>query len=182
MREAALSLLSTWQNFYVIIGSASATLTGLMFVVVTFIASRGRHRSGEGVNAFGTPTVVHFCAALLIAAVLCAPWPAIWNAGLLLGICGLAGVIYCVIILWRARHQNDYQPVWEDWLWHMIFPCFAYAALTVAALLLFSYAVAALFVVGAATLLFLFIGIHNAWDTVIYMTLLDSQLEEENQK
>src|SRR2546428_14082642 len=40
MQEAALSPLATWQNFYVIIGSAAATLTGLMFVVITLIAGR----------------------------------------------------------------------------------------------------------------------------------------------
>src|SRR5579872_5842806 len=73
VQEAAVPLLSAWQNFYVIVGSASATLTGLMFVIVTLIASRGRHRSGEAIGAFGTPTVVHLCAALLIAAILMRP-------------------------------------------------------------------------------------------------------------
>ena len=37
MLEAALSPLAPWQNFYVIIGSAAAALTGLMFVVITLI-------------------------------------------------------------------------------------------------------------------------------------------------
>ena len=41
MQEAAVSPLATWQNFYVIIGSASATLTGLMFVVITLTARYG---------------------------------------------------------------------------------------------------------------------------------------------
>src|SRR5260221_11053226 len=34
MQEAVLSPLATWQNFYTIIGSAAATLTGLLFVVI----------------------------------------------------------------------------------------------------------------------------------------------------
>ena len=37
MQEAVLSPLASWQSFYVIIGSAAATLTGLMFVVITLI-------------------------------------------------------------------------------------------------------------------------------------------------
>lgn len=182
MQEAAVPLLSAWQNFYVIVGSASATLTGLMFVVVSLIASRGRQRSGEATGAFATPTVVHLCAALLIAAILNAPWPALWNAGLLLGICGLAGVIYTLVIIRRTRRQNDYQPVLEDWLWHTIFPFIAYAALVGAALALAINATLAMFVIGAATVLFLFIGIHNAWDTVTYMTFTDSQAENESQE
>lgn len=37
MQEAGLPLLTNWQNFYVIIGSGAATLTGLMFVVVALL-------------------------------------------------------------------------------------------------------------------------------------------------
>jgi len=118
--EASVPLLSAWQNFYVIVGSASAGIIGLMFVVITLIASRGRHRSGESIGAFGTPTVVHLGAALLIAAILSAPWPTLWDADLLLGICGLAGVIYIIVIFRRARRQNEYEPVLEDWLWHVL--------------------------------------------------------------
>jgi len=180
--EASVPLLSAWQNFYVIIGSASAALIGLMFVVITLIASRGRHRSGDSIGAFGTPTVVHLCSALLIAAIISAPWPALWDADLLLGICGLAGVIYIVVIFRRARRQNEYEPVLEDWLWHMIFPFIAYAGLFVAALAIPSNATLALFVIGAATVLFLFIGIHNAWDTITYMTFTSPPSENESQE
>lgn len=179
MQEAAVPLLSAWQNFYILAGSASATLTGLMFVVVSLIASRGNQRSGEATSAFATPTVVHLCVALLIAAILNAPWPALWNAGLLLGICGLAGVIYTFVIIRRARRQNEYQPVLEDWLWHTIFPLIAYAALVGAALAFSIDATVAMFVIGAVTVLFLFIGIHNAWDTITYMTFTRSQEDQE---
>ncbi|GCE23936.1 hypothetical protein [Dictyobacter kobayashii] len=182
MQEAAVPLLSAWQNFYVIVGSASAALTGLMFVVVTLIVSMEGQGSGEATGAYATPTVVHFCAALLIAAILSAPWPELWNAGLLLGICGLAGVIYIIVIIQRARRQTNYQPVLEDWLWHMIFPFISYAALVFGAVALLNYATLALFVIGAATILFLFIGIHNSWDTVTYVTLARSRPENESQE
>src|SRR5213082_2405110 len=170
MQEAVLSPLATWQNFYVIIGSAAATLTGLMFVVITLIAGvRVRVSSPSGgIAAFSTPNVVHFCAALLVAAILSAPWQALWNAGLLLGLCGLWGVSYVVIVLRRARRQTDYHPVLEDWLWHMVFPLVSYTALVVAAIVLLGNPALALFVIAAVALLLLFIGIHNAWDTVTY--------------
>jgi hypothetical protein len=38
MQEAVLALLATWQTFYVLIGTAAATLLGLTFVVATLIA------------------------------------------------------------------------------------------------------------------------------------------------
>ena len=111
MREAALLPLAPWQNFYAIIGTASATLTGLMFVVITLIAGvRVRVPSpGNGIAVYSTPNVVHFCLVLLTAAILSAPWQALWNAGLLLGLTGLGGMIYAIIVLRRARGlQADY--------------------------------------------------------------------------
>ncbi len=182
MQEAAVSLLTTWQTFYGIIGSAAAALTGLMFVVVTLIARVQEPRANEAFAAFSTPNVTHFCAALLIAATLSAPWQVLWNASLLLGLCGLGGVIYVVIVGRRVRRQTSYQPVLEDWLWHMAFPLVSYTALVVAAIVLPVNPALALFVIGAATVLLLFIGIHNAWDTVTYVALERSQSENKRRE
>ena len=181
MQEAAVLPLPTWQNFYVIIGSAAATLTGLMFVVITLSARVQDRRSSEALGAFGTPTIVHFCTALLVAAIFSAPWQALWNAGLLLGLAGLGGVTYAVIVVLRARRQADYQLVVEDWLWYTAFPLVSYIAFVVAAILLSVNAAPALFVIAAATLLLLFTGIHNAWDTVTYVAIYLPQPENTNQ-
>ena len=176
-----MPLLTTWQNFYVIIGSSAGALIGLMLVVITLIAGTRMRRSSEPIAAFGAPNVVHFCAALLVAALLCAPWQALWNASLLLGLCGLGGVTYVVIVLRRVRRQSDYAPVLEDWLWHTVFPLISYTALIAAAIILPGNPAPALFITGAATLLLLFIGIHNAWDTVTYVVIELSQPENKSQ-
>jgi hypothetical protein len=187
MQEAVLSPLATWHNFYSIIGTAAATLTGLLFVVITLIAGvRVRVSSpGSGIAVFSTPNVVHFGAALLVAAILSAPWQALWTAGLLLGLAGLGGATHVIIVLRRVRRhvrrQNDYQPVLEDWLWHTVFPLVSYTALVVAALLLPGYPAPALFVIAAATVLLLFIGIHNAWDNVTYIAIELTQPENKRQ-
>jgi hypothetical protein len=181
VQEAAVSPLTTWQNFYVIIGSSAGALTGLMFVVITLIAGARMRRSSGSVAAFGTPTVVHFCVALLVAAILSAPWQALWNAGLLLGLSGLGGVTYAVIVVRRARRQTDYQPVLEDWLFHTVFPLISYTALVVAAILLPGYPTLALYVIGAVTVLLLFIGIHNAWDTITFVAIELSRPENKSQ-
>lgn len=64
-----------------------------------------------------------------------------------------------------------YAPVLEDWLWHGAFPLAAYAALLVAALLLRRGSGSVLFVIAGTGLSLLFIGIHNAWDAVIYLAM-----------
>jgi hypothetical protein len=181
MREAAVWPLPTWQNFYVIIGSAAATLTGLLFVVITLITRTRVRRSSATLGAFGTPNVFHFGAALFVAALLSAPWQALWNAGLLLGLSGLVGVTYVVIVVRRARRQTDYQPVLEDWLWHTVLPLVSYTALVVAAMVLLGNPSPALFVIGAVTILLLFIGIHNAWDSLTYIVIEYSEPENKSQ-
>ena len=172
MPGAAVLPLDTWQNFYVIVGTAAATLTGLMFVVITLIAQIQAQiqipSSRSHVTVFTTSNVFHFGAVLLAAGILSAPWQALWPAGLLLGLAGLGGVTYMLIVLWLARHRLDYQPVLSDWLWYTVLPLVSYAALVVAAIVLPSQPVSALFVIAAVTMLLLFIGIHNAWDVVTY--------------
>ena len=173
MPEAALLPFATWQSFYVIVGTAAATLTGLMFVVIALIAQlRVQVPSpSSGIAIFSTPNVFHFGAALLVAAILSAPWQALWPVCLLLGLSGLVGVTYFLIVLWLARHRlAGYQLVRSDWLWYTVLPLVSYTALVVAAILLPSQPATAMFVIASATMLLLFIGIRNAWDVVTYTT------------
>jgi len=163
--------VGAWQNYYVIIGSSGAALIGIQFVVITLIAGRGRRPSPESLDAFGTPTVVHLSGALVVAAIMSAPWVSLWPASVALVTCGLAGLAYSAIVIGRARRQTGYQPVWEDWLWHAFLPCTVYGLLTVTAFFMRAATQFALFGIGAAALVLLFIGIHNAWDTVTHIVL-----------
>ena len=184
MSEAVLSPLAAWQNFYVIIGSAAATLTGLLFVVVTLVSGAlGRVSSPlSGIRVFSTPNVMHFGAALLIAALLSAPWPVLWPAGLLVGLAGLGGVIYVFIVLWEVRHRlASYQLVLSDWLWYTLLPLIAYTALLVAGILLPISPALALFVIAGGTLLLVIMGIRNAWDVVTYMVIESPQSQNKSQ-
>ena len=49
-------------------------------------------------------------------------------------VCGLAGIVYCAIVVRRTKRQTMYQPVWEDWLWHVLLPAASYVALALTAL------------------------------------------------
>ena len=163
--------LTEWESFYVIVGSSAAALTGLMFVVITLIADLEAQRSGGALAAFGTPTVVHFCAALIVSATLSAPWHSLTRLAVALGMCGVWGVAYGLIVVRRARRQDTYKPVFEDWLWHTALPLAAYTALLLAAMVLPRDPEPSMFVVAGAVLSLVLIGIHNSWDTVTYLAL-----------
>jgi len=160
--------LAGWDSFYVIVGSAAGALIGLQFVVMTLIAERPPLRASEAGAAFATPTIVHFGAVLLLAALLRAPWHAVTVAAALWGLVGLGGAVYAAITARRMRMQTTYQPEFEDWLFHVLLPMTAYATLAISAFAAHSRTREALFGVGAAALLLLFAGIHNAWDAVAY--------------
>src|SRR5215467_14584514 len=86
-REAAMSPLSAWVNFYIIVGTAAGVLIGLTFVVISLVAgwTRRPSLSGGGLGTYNTPTVVHFAAVLLACATLSAPWWSLEPVALLLG-------------------------------------------------------------------------------------------------
>ena len=170
--------LSAWGSYYVIVGSSGAALIGLQFVVITLIAGmRGRTDAGA-LSAFGTPTVVHFTGALLVSAIMSAPWPSLFPASVTLALCGLGGVAYGGIVFRRARRQSDYKPVWEDWLWFTMLPSSTYGALALGALFLRVATAPALFLISASALGLLLLGIHNAWDTVTHLVVGGSQRDQ----
>ena len=121
--------------------------------------------------SFTTPTVVHFGTVLYVAALLSAPWPSLVPAAVLLGLCGLAELAYGAIVVRRLRRRIAYQLVLEDWLWYACVPLVGTVTLVVMALLLPSSSTPALFGIGAALVLLLFLGIRNAWDLVTYLAI-----------
>jgi hypothetical protein len=163
-----MSEFAEWESFYVIVGSAAGALIGLQFVVLTLIAERPQLGTPEAGAAFATPTIVHFGTALLLSALVRVPWHTITPAAALWGVVGLCGAIYAVVVARRMRVQTAYKPEFEDWLFHVVLPLAAYATLALSAFSASSHAGEAMLGVGGATLLLLFIGIHNAWDAVAY--------------
>ena len=178
-----LLLLSNWQNFYMIMGTAAATLTGLMFVVTTLIAGIDSHISilNAAVSAYNTPTVVHFGTVLLLAGILSTPWQTFSSLSLLLGLLGLGMVFYSIIVMRRMRRVPNYQSTLEDWLWYMAFPLLANVLLIVAAFVLPKNPSPALYIVGSAMMLLLLVGIRNAWDMVTFLAVERAHSEGKNQ-
>jgi hypothetical protein len=172
---------TAWDSFYVIVGSAAGALIGLQFVVMTLLAERPPIRAAEAGAAFATPTIVHFGASLQVSALLRAPWPAVPIPAVLWGLIGFGGVAYATITARRVQKQLVYKPGFEDWLFHVVLPLAAYAALALSTFAAHAHMREALFGVGAATLLLLFVGIHNAWDAVVYHVLVTRGHDDDRQ-
>ena len=168
-----MALMADWDSFYVIVGSAAGALIGLQFVVMTLIAEAPPEGVAEAGAAFSTPTVVHFTAVLMLSALVRIPWGGIEPLSVLFGLIGIFGTVYALSITRRMAVQQVYKPVMEDWAFHAVLPLAAYVVLAGSAFAAPSNTRGALFGVGGASLLLLFVGIHNAWDAVAYHVVVN---------
>lgn len=176
MNDPLRTALGRWVNFYLITGTAAATLTGLQFIVQTLLttaevgSASGNDHEG-GIAAFGSPTVVHLAMALVVSAIICVPWPDDRGVRLSLGVIGAGAVAYSVVVFGRTRNQTVYEPEASDWIWHVALPLAAYAVLFSGAVFFDAHRAWPEFAIASATLLLICIAIHNAWDTVTYLTV-----------
>lgn len=171
-----------WDNFYVIVGSSAAGLTGLTFVVIA-LASDAHVVRLSGLRTFITPVVMHFGSALWLSALLCIPG----QTAVSLSVCMIgSGAIlasYGGATTYRMyRGRRDYRPVIEDWIWNATLPLLCYLALMVAGVWALRKPAAALYIIGASALTLLFIGIHNAWDIAVWVTVERPGAQEQQKK
>ncbi len=170
MPESASSVLTDWASFYIMTGSSAAALTGLMFVVITLVAGVERsQQTPDGISAFSTPTVAHFCTAFLTSAILSAPWHSRVPPATLLGIVGLYGIAYVLRVTFLTRQLTTYVPDIEDWAWFNALPLIAYGAIFAGAIALLHLPTDGLFAIGGGVVLLILIGIRNAWDVVTFL-------------
>jgi hypothetical protein len=107
----------------------------------------------------------------VIAAIMAAPFRAIEPLAVLLAFAGAMGAIYVVRVARRARSMQSYQPDAEDWIWHVLLPFVAYAALLAGAFAIVVTPARGLFIPAIAVTLLIVIGIHNAWDVVTFLAV-----------
>ena len=167
----SLPPLERWDNFYVIVGSSAAGLTGLSFVVIALLSDAKLVRM-SGLRAFITPIVLHFGAALWISALLCIPGHTAVSLAACVTVSGVVLSAYGAATTYRMySNRKMYRPVFEDWVWNGTLPLLCYLALVAAGVLALRQAGPALYVIGCVALTLLFIGIHNAWGLAVWITV-----------
>jgi hypothetical protein len=163
--------LRDWQNFYFMIGSASATLMGLLFVALSVGAGRAAPDSIHSVRAFVTPSYSYFFAVLLVAAIMLIPSETFNSLGCLLGIFGLGNIGYALLQFWRMlQHHQQRQPLDPDhWFWFFLFPLVSYLLIVGSAIGVWNDVLPYLNVVAVAVIMLLVVSLRNAWHTFVWI-------------
>ena len=160
--------LHAWHEFYLLVGSAAAALTGLMFVVVSISPGTIASRPQAGIRAFVSPTIVFYATVLVASAVMMAPHAAPRLIAFLLGLGGIAGLLYMAWIdghrQWRKAKLGL-----DDWFWYLGFPALGYLLLVAGGIALWMRSENGLRLVASASVLLLVVGIRNGWDLAIWM-------------
>jgi hypothetical protein len=107
-----------------------------------------------------------------MSAFLSMPHQTVLSVSLVLGAVGAAGIVYAGFIGAKILGiSGEYVPVGEDWLCNVILPLVAYAALAIGAVLIWNRPEPSLYGFAAASMLLLFVGIHNAWDVAVWNSI-----------
>ena len=165
----AVAMIEGWHEFYVLVGTSAAALTGLMFVVISISPETIAERPTAGVRAFVTPTMVFFTTALAISALMLVPHLAPSALALLLALASVAGIAY---LLWvRGQHHwREGKLDAEDWVFFIGLPFLSYFLLLAAAITIWRGSAPGAPMLAFVTVLLLVVGIHNAWDLVIWLS------------
>ena len=157
-----------WHDFFVLVGTAGATLVALLFVAVSIGVGFLTDGRAAATRAFFSSVVVHFTAIFFIAAVGLVPthWPAFFAGAI--GACALIGggvSIFTTAELIRHRWTKYVQ----DHLAYGFLPTLCYAVLLVAAAMIYAEHHAAFDVLAGSLLLLMIVNIRNAWDLMLSM-------------
>jgi modulator of FtsH protease len=167
MAESFVQHLEAWHEFYLVVGGAAAALTGLMFVVISIGPEIIASRAASGVRSFVSPTIVYFTTVLAVSALMTMPHVAPRALAAVLALGSVAGLAYMVWIRGHKQWREGKLGL-DDWIWYIALPVLAYVLLMVAALGMWRLGLLGSFSLGIAMILFLVIGIRNAWDLILW--------------
>lgn len=160
--------LESWHEFFILVGTAGATLLALLFVAVSLGAGFLSDRKAGATRTFFSPVVIHFSAVLFLSAIALVPGHRTIFFTVVIGACALAGLavsLYATIQLLR----HDWTKYKQDHLAYGLLPTVAYAALVAAAAMIWTENEFAPDVLAGALLVLLLVNVRNAWDLTLSM-------------
>jgi hypothetical protein len=160
--------LREWHDFYVLTGTAGATLLALLFVAISLGAGILTDEHRTATRMFMSPVVVHFTSVFFVSAVALFPWRRAEYFAALIGATALIGAIissWITIQVVRTEMTNYI----EDYLAYGVLPDFGYLALLGAALAIYLEQDFGLMALAGGLLLLAIVNIRNAWDLTLTM-------------
>jgi hypothetical protein len=164
----AIATLKEWHDFYVMVGTAGATLLALLFVAVSLGSGFLTEQRQAGVRTFMSPVVIHFASVFFLCALALLPWHQVEIFAALIGVTAVTGLIISSWITIQVV-RTDMTNYLEDYLAYGVLPGLGYLALLAAAVSIGLERELGLDALAGALLLLALVNIRNAWDLTLAM-------------
>ena len=171
MQPAVTDLLHAWHDFYLLVGAASATLVGLMFIAASIGAQVFREENRAAMEAFISPTVVHFSTTLFVSILATIPVHEGLPLTALLVLIGIAGFAFSARVWVQLLIRRSFKVDVVDRMFYALIPCVGHLLVPIAGVMLSTQPAWGLDCLAAAALILLFAGIRNAWDMTIWIVI-----------
>jgi hypothetical protein len=162
--------LTEWHDYFMILGTASATLIGAMFVVVSIGSGFLNRDRSAAIRTFLSSTVLNLTTTLLGAALTMVPTLDWRWLGAIIGVVGIVGFVHSLRALFGFNQHSGTDH--SDWFWYAIFPVVGYALLLAAAATALRGMPVSLDLLAAALAFLLVAGIRNAWDMIVFLVTM----------
>jgi hypothetical protein len=162
-------VLAPWRDFYALLGTASATMVGLLFVAATVGSGVFSSNRRAALRVFLSASVVHFSGILAACLIVLAPLRHQAFLGALIVAGGLFGLAYYAVT-WRDTVRDGLSKSidLEDRIWYAVLPVAGYLLETAAGVTLASRVELGCSILAVCMGILLLIGIHNAWDITVW--------------
>ncbi len=160
--------LKGWHDFYLLVGTAGATLLALLFVAVSLGAGILTEERQGATRTFMSPVVIHFTSVFFLSAVALFPSHQADFFAAIIGATALIGATVSTYITVQVV-RTDMTNYLEDYFAYGILPGLGYLALLAAALSIYLEKGFGLDALAGALLLLAIVNIRNAWDLTLSM-------------
>lgn len=160
--------LKEWDEFYLLVGTAGATLLALLFVAVSLGAGYLTEERQAATRTFMSPVVIHFTSVFFVSAIALAPAHRPAFFAVLIAATALVGATVSIVITVQVI-RTGMTRYWQDYWAYGLFPVLGYLGLLSAAVMIYLGSGGALDVLAAALLLLAIVNIRNAWDLTLTM-------------
>ena len=163
--------MADWSQFYFLVGSAAAGLTGLMFIAVTFGSRLITEEKLPYVEAFFSPMSYHFIQVFILCAVALMPVTGARELGatIVLTTALRSGQLVHTYRLTRAASKESSDIELSDWLLGLILPASVYASLITAGVFYWLGAKAAPALFAVSLLCLLVVALQRAWEMLLWV-------------
>lgn len=173
----AVETLKPWHDFYLLVGTAGATLLALLFVAVSIGTGFLTDERRAATRTFMSPVVLHFTSVFFVSAIALLPWHHGGSLAVLLGITAAVGAVISALITVKVV-RTDMTNYVEDYLAYGLLPCLGYLALLGAAVSIYLQRDFGLDALAGALLLLAIVSIRNAWDLMLTFVRWRSRQDE----